>query len=127
MNYRNDIQEAKNFHRSRRAFIFYNNQVDFLPPKSPLSHFEYCQSKGLTKVFNNITRGYYLNGKLIFYKGDFIYDQKVIDEALKFIDTIAKEVKVNNFEIYFGQLPEQDFALDHHYGTYSKGKIIKAN
>lgn len=51
-----------------------------------MSHFEYCQTKGLNKEeFNKITRGYYLNKNLVFYKDNFIYDDDLIEESLKYL------------------------------------------
>ena len=31
---------------------------------------------------------------------------------------VLKLISIDEFEIYFGQLPEQGFALDYHYGKY---------
>lgn len=118
--------EARDFHKQRKAFIILNGELEFLPEGSAMSHFEFCQTKGLEKEeFNKITRGYYLNGNLIFYKDNFIYDDAVIEEALKFVKQISEIIKVKELEIYFGQLPEQNFALDYHYGRYAEGEIIK--
>jgi hypothetical protein len=91
-----------------------------------MSHFEYCSTKGLSKEeFNKITRGYYLNKNTIFYKDNFIYDEKVIEEALQVVGEIAEKIQQNEFDIYFGQLPDQNFALDYHYGKYKDGDIIR--
>lgn len=118
--------EARNFHKQRRAFIIMNNELEFIPKNSSMSHFEYCNSKGITKEeFNKITRGYYLNGNVVFYKDNFIYDEKVIEEALRFLDEISSKISVNEFAIYFGQKPEENFALDFYYGRYVSGSIIK--
>lgn len=120
--------EARDFHKQRRAFIILNGSLEFLPEGSAMSHFEYCQSKGLEKnVFNEITRGYYLNEKLVFYKDNFIFDDNLINEALEYVDEIASIVSSNEFEIYFGQLPEQGFALDYYYGKYFDGTIIRSD
>lgn len=81
--------------------------------------------KGLQ--FNNITRGYYLNGKVAFYKDNFIYDENVINESLNYIDEIAKKLGKTEFKIYFGLLLEENFALDFYYGKYLNGRIIEAN
>ncbi len=118
--------EARDFHKQRKAFIILNGVLEFLPEGSAMSHFEYCQSKGIDKnIFNEITRGYYLNGNLIFYKDNFIYDDYLICEALRYVDEISSKLSLNEFEIYFGQLPEQNFALDYHYGKYYNGTIIR--
>ena len=127
MDYRYETKdEARDFHKQRKAFIILNGKLEFLPEGSSMSHYEYCQTKGLSKEeFNQITRGYYLNGNAVFYKDNFIYDEVVITNALQVVDEISKVIGVNEFEIYFGQLPEQAFALDYHYGKYASGAIIK--
>ena len=68
---------------------------------------------------------YYFNGNSVFYKDNFIYDWQVIKEGLDFLDEIAFNIAVNEFEIYFGQILERDFALDFYYGKYSNGIIIR--
>ena len=120
MDYRYETKnEARDFHRQRKAFVIIDSKLDFIPEGSPMSHYEFCQTKGLDKeTFNKITRGYYLNGNLIFYKDNFVYDDNVINEALNYVDDIAKIINKNEFEIYFGQIPENNFALDYHYGNY---------
>lgn len=127
MDYRYETKDsARDFHKQRKAFIILKGKVYFFPEGSSMSHFEYCKKIGLDKeMFNKITRGYYLNGYLVFYKDNFIYDNSLIDEALNFIDEISRKLKVDEFEIYFGQIPEDNFKLDYHYGTYENGKIIK--
>ncbi len=127
MDYRYETKdEARDFHKQRKAFIILDEKLEFLPEGSSMSHYEYCQTKGLSKEeFNQITRGYYLNGNAVFYKDNFIYDEEVISNALKVVDEIAKTIGIDEFNIYFGQLPEQGFALDYHYGKYTKGTIIK--
>ena len=127
MDYRYETKdEARDFHKQRKAFIILEGEIEFLPEGSSMSHYEYGQTKGLSKEeFNQITRGYYLNGNAVFYKDNFIYDGEVIENSLKVVDEISKIINVEEFEIYFGQLPEQGFALDYHYGKYVNGKIIK--
>ena len=127
MDYRYETKdEARDFHKLRKAFIILNGVLEFLPEGSSMSHFEYCSTKGLSKEeFNQITRGYYLNKNTIFYKDNFIYDEKVIEEALQVVGEIAEKIQENEFDIYFGQLPDQNFALDYHYGKYKDGKVIK--
>ena len=128
MDYRYETKDdARDFHKQRKAFIVLNGELEFLPEGSGMSHFEYCQTKGLSKEeFNQITRGYYLNGNIIFYKDNFIYDDEVIATALQVVDEVSEIIEIDEFELYFGQLPKQDFALDYHYGKYEKG-IVKRN
>ena len=125
MDYRYETnEEARDFHRQRKAFIILDGKLEFLPEGSTLSHFEYCQTKGIDKeTFNKITRGFYLNGNLIFYKDNFIYDEKVIEEALEHVEEIAKKLQLQEFNIYFGQIPENGFIPDYYYGRYKEGRI----
>jgi len=128
MDYRYETKdEAREFHKQRKAFIIFNDIIEFLPDGSAMSHFEYCQiNKGLDKnSFNKITRGYYLNGNVVFYKDNFIFDDNVINEALDYLEEISSKVLSNEFEIYFGLLLEENFALDFHYGKYFNGNILK--
>lgn len=127
MDYRYETKnEARDFHKQRRAFVIVNNKLDFLPFGSQMSHFEFCQSKGIDKErFNQLTRGYYLNSNLVFYKDNFIYDEFLIKEALDFVPEIAKELSLGELNIYFGQLPEENFRLDYYYGKYLNGNIIR--
>lgn len=129
MDYRYEAKkEARDFHKQRKAFIILNNLLEFLPEGSSMSHFEYCESKGINKEkFNEITRGFFLNGDAVFYKENFIYDDFVIQEALEHIGELAQMLDVEKFEIYFGELPDKDFAYDYHYGRYEKGSIVKQN
>ena len=125
MDYRYETKdEARDFHKQRKAFIILNGELEFLPEGSSKSHYEYCEEKGFSKEeFNKITRGYYLNGNAVFYKDNFIYDDEVIKNALGVINRIADIVNASEFDIYFGQLPDQGFALDYHYGRYINGVV----
>ena len=57
MDYRYETKdEARDFHKQRKAFIILNDVLEFLPEGSLMSHYEYCQTKGLNKEeFNKIT------------------------------------------------------------------------
>ena len=127
MDYRYETSdEAREFHKQRKAFIILNGKLDFLPDGSNMSHFEYCQTKGFSKEeFNQITRGFYLNGNAVFYKDYFTYDEEVIENALLVLDDMSKIIGVNEFDICFGEMPEQGFAPAYHYGKYVNGTIIR--
>ena len=127
MDYRYEVHDkAKDFHEQRIAFIILNGVLEFLPKGQNISHYEYCQMKGISKEkFNKLTRGYYLNGNVDFYKDNFIYDAEVIENALKVLEEISKAINVNEFDIYFGELPDQGFKLDYHYGRYVNGVVEK--
>ena len=125
MDYRYETKdEARDFHKRRKAFVIINGKLEFLPAGSSMSHFEYCQTKGIDKeTFNKITRGFYLEGNLIFYKDNFIYDEQLIEEALSHLNEIASILDLDGFDIYFGQLPENNFAPDFYYGKYMNGNM----
>ena len=129
MDYRYETKsEGRNFHRQRKAFVIINKEIEFIPDGSDMSHFEYCQAKGMSKdEFNKITRGYYKDGKLVFYKDNFIYDKELIDEALLYVDELSEILKIKEFDIYFGHIPKENFALDYYYGRYKDGKISVSN
>ena len=86
----NSIQQnVEDFHKQRTAFIIINNEVLFLT-NSKLSHFEWAQSLGVNEeVFITLTRGYVLNGNIVFYKGKFEFDDNVVADA----HTYAKKIK----------------------------------
>ncbi len=127
MDYRyNTDEKSRDFHKQRKAFIILNGFLEFLPDNSLMSHYEYCTSKGINKdTFNEITRGFYLNGDLVFYKDNFIYDDKLINESLNYLDEISKTLNIKEFNIYFGEIPENDFAYDLYYGIYKNGNIVR--
>lgn len=127
MDYRYDKNEnSSDFHRNRKAFIILNNTLEFLPVGEDMTHYEYCKSKGISKdKFNEIIRGYYLNNYVVFYKDNFIYDEEVINISLNYLEEISLKFSVIEFDVYFGQLPDDDFKLDYYYGRYNKGIIIR--
>ena len=127
MDYRYETpDEARKFHKQRRAFIVINNKLEFLPKGSPMSHYEYCLSKNISKqVFNSLIRGYYLDGNLVFYKDSFVYDKELILESLNYLTQIAKTIEVEEFNVYFGIKINNGFHFDLYYGKYKNGEIIK--
>ena len=113
---------SRDFHLQRRTFIIYNNKVNFLEEGSPMSHWEFCQDRfpEISKEeFAEITRGYYLNGDLVFYKGNFTYDDSVIHEALNYVNEIKSILGISQVKIYFGCVvgkPGETWPLDYYYG-----------
>ena len=90
------------FHKSRVAFMIINSEILFLE-NSGMSHIEWYTSLNYPiENFDNIVRGYYKEGKIIFYKGDFIYDEDVINQANKFANKIKEYVKDNDAKVYAG-------------------------
>lgn len=80
--------------KERRSI--YNNELLFIEQGNSMSHWEFCLNKlNLTKDnFNKLTRGYYLNGDIVFYKNNFAYDEGVIKEEIKYINQIKKALKM---------------------------------
>ena len=94
-------KEARDFHKQRTAFIIINDKIIFIK-NSEMSHWEYCQSINISKeIFNQLTRGYYLNGDIVFYKDNFTYDDNVIEEGLKYLYKIKEECNFDKANIYF--------------------------
>lgn len=99
--YMNKITEQE-FHKSRIAFMLIENKIIYLE-NSSMSHFEWYISLGYKKEqFKNIIRGYYKDGKIVFYKDDFTYDNDVIEIAKKINEEIKKYVNDRNAEVYVG-------------------------
>ena len=125
--------ESRDFHSRRRAFVIYENKLYFIRKSSSKSHWEFCQSKfpNMSKEeFNKLTRGYYLDNELVFYKDNFVYDNTVIKEALEFVKKIKTRLKLVNFKIYFGLVigkPGEDWPKDYYYGELQNNKVIKKN
>lgn len=114
--------ESRDFHSKRRAFVIYKNQLYFIEQGSSMSHWEFCSSKlNLSKdVFNQLTRGYYLDGNLVFYKDNFICDENVVREALKYIDQIKNILNISCVKIYFGLIvgkPGENWSFEYYYGA----------
>ena len=129
MDYRYNVtKEGRKFHKKRRAFIIINNNIEFLPKGSSMLHYEYCKSKNIdVETYNKITRGYYIDKNVVFYKDNFIYDDKLIKESLNFLDIISKKVGIQEFAINYGLQLDNNFAYTYNYGTYRNGKITINN
>ena len=98
-----DSNAVQDFHKQRIAFIIYQDNVYYMKD-SILSHWEFAQTIGISKEnFDTLCRGYYLNEKLIFYKGNFEYDDDLIEYAKQYFDEIKKELKLEKVKVYFGQ------------------------
>lgn len=132
MDYRYETKdEARDFHRRRIAFIVIDEKIYYIK-NSGQSHWEFCQEKNISKEqFNELTRGYYIDGNIVFYKGNFIYDQALICDAMKYIIKIKKDCNLSQMKIYFGQIvPKGDepWQYDYYYGLItSDNQIIKMN
>ncbi len=94
--------ELREFHKQRIAFIIMDGNIQYIK-NSEISHWEYCESRGISKEeFNELIRGYYYNGELIFYKNDFIYDDNVIKIAMMYLKMIMNDCELKEVKVYFG-------------------------
>ena len=96
-------QEKTNvFHKQRTAFMIINNEIKFLQ-NSTKSHYNWAKEFNLTNdEFNKITRGYCLLNDIIFYKGNFEFDEQVIINANKFYNQIMTFCNLKTAKIYAG-------------------------
>lgn len=130
MDYRYETKnEARDFHKRRIAFIVIDNKLYYIK-NSEKSHWEFCQERNISKEqFNEMTRGYYIDGNIVFYKGNFTYDSDLISDAMKYIIRIKEDCKLSKMKIYFGQIvPKKDepWKYDYYYGEVTDdNKIIK--
>lgn len=98
-----------------------------------MSHWKFCQkhSPEMTKdKFNEITRGYYLSGDLVFYKDNFYYNENVIKEALNYITKIKNKLKLKDVKINFGLIvgkPGENWPTDYYYGKSLENDEIELN
>ena len=132
MDYRYETKkDVRDFHKNRMAFIIIDNIIHFIE-NSEMSHWEYCQSLNMSKEkFNELTRGYFFEGRIVFYKDNFTYDENVIKEALKFIIQIKEKYKFERADIYFGLIIDKSkivWPCDYHYGMIDENNnIIRQN
>lgn len=92
----------KKFHMARVAFIILNNEIKYLR-NSEMSHIEWCRELGISEdEFNNIVRGYVYNGEIVYYYGDFKYDERVINMAVDTYEKIARDNGLVNYSVYCG-------------------------
>lgn len=95
-------ENIEDFHKNRIAFIIWKKQV-LLLKNSTLSHSQWAQSLGIDiKEFNSLTRGYVLNNNIVFYKGNFDFDEQLIEDAKYFSDTIKTKCSLNFAKVYAG-------------------------
>ena len=130
MDYRYETKdEARVFHKRRTAFIVIEDKLYYIK-NSEQSHWEFCQKRGVSKEqFNKMTRGYYIDGNIVFYKGNFTYDEELIKDGLKYIMKIKEDCKLGKMKIYFGlRIPEKDepWEYNYYYGKIkADNQIIK--
>ncbi len=94
--------KMEDFHKKRVAFLIIDNSLHFLCG-STKSHLQWAADFGLNEEqFNSITRGYALNNELIFYKGNFTYDNEVIQNAKTYAVQIKEFCKLESAKVYAG-------------------------
>ena len=88
--------------KSKSSFIILKDNLLFLKD-STQSHLQWAMSLGIDESeFNALTRGYVLDGNIIFYKGNFDYDELVIKDANRYAKEIQKECSLINAKVYVG-------------------------
>ena len=116
---RTEIQ--RDLHKNRVAFIIINNEIYYIE-KSDKSHFELAQELGINKEqFDELCRGFFYQDYIVFYKGHFIYDDKLVEEGLRFVDKIKTRVGVEKVKVYCGQKvgkPNEIWPPDKFIGEY---------
>ncbi len=109
MDYRYETKdEARDFHKRRKAFVVVDDKVYYLSNNGE-SHWEFCQKMNIKKeIFNELIRGFYLDGDLVIYKNNFSYDAKLVEDAQKYITKIKDDLGVSKMKVYFGMIiPEE--------------------
>ncbi len=96
------MDTEQEYHKTRIAFMIIDGEIKFLE-YSVMSHKEWYESLSLKQEdFNNIVRGYILDNKAVFYKGNFIYDEEVIKIAEEFSTIIKDKYNIRNLEVWVG-------------------------
>ena len=91
------------FHESRIAFFIFDEDVKILK-NSKMSHKEWANSIGIDdSKFNEIVRGYILGDNIVFYKGEFKYDDSVVECAIKYSPILKERCNLTGeYNVYCG-------------------------
>ena len=85
-------------------FMIFNNEVKYLS-NSNMDHKSWFISLGgKEEDYPNLIRGFINNGKIVFYKENFSYDEEVIRIAKRYAPSM-KIVLGDNLEVWCGVLP----------------------
>lgn len=96
------MNNEQEYHKSRIAFMIINDEIIFLE-YSIMSNREWYESLSLKQEnFKKIVRGYILENKAVFYKGEFKYDEEVIKTAKKFSAIKKDKYNIKNLEVWVG-------------------------
>ncbi len=92
---------------TRVLFMVIGNEVKYLQNDSR-DHREWYLSLGLDpNLFDNIIRGYVIDGKIVFFKGsNYSYDDEVIKAARRYTPSIRSFLNQTSLEVYCGILFE---------------------
>lgn len=116
------------FHKNRIAFLIYNNKVNILK-NSTMSHFEWFKSLGGKdeNTFNLLTRGYFFEGDLVFYKGNFEYDEAFAESIKTVCEDVCSAIGLECCKIYLGLIKIKNergfFPPDKLLGEYKNNKF----
>lgn len=100
------MEEVNKFHEQRIAFAIVNGRVQYLK-NSKLSHIGWLVGGGIVTAeeFVHLTRGYYKDGVLAFYSGNFEGNALVERDIFNYLDTIKDELDIEDLKsIYCGVL-----------------------
>ena len=85
-------------------FMILGREIKYLQ-NSEMDHREWYESLGLDpNNYDNIVRGFIVDGKIIFFKGMFNYDEEVIRVAKEFAPLMISNLNNPNLEVYCGIL-----------------------
>ena len=96
------LTNEEKLHIDRVAFMIIEDNILYLR-NSKMSHIQWYESLNLPlDKFKNVIRGYAKKDKIVFYKGDFVYDDEVIAIALKVQETIKRETNCEGAKVFCG-------------------------
>lgn len=89
-------------------FIVIDGEIKFLKT-STMDHKEWYQSLGGDpELYDNVIRGFVMEGKLIFFKANLNYDSEVIDFATKMAIPMKKQLNQPDLKVCCGIEPGHD-------------------
>lgn len=92
----------ESFHTQRVAFIIVEGEIKYLRD-SKMSHKEWCDTLGISdEYFDTMIRSYIYNGDIVYYYGDFKYDERTINVATDTYEKIAADNGMINYSVYCG-------------------------
>ena len=92
----------------RILFIVYNNELKFLD-NTTMDHKEWYQSLGGNMdEYDNVIRGYIMDGMIIFFKSNLNYDNEVISFAQKMGLKMKEQLKQPDLKVCCGINPGQN-------------------